>query len=194
MARMNKTLAMNRLDGDESLYRKMLDYFHRDYRNYPERIQSLIASRDNEAYVLTHSLKNIAASLGAEDLSEKALNLEKLLKEGIFEGTDSLLEVLLEEFEPVKALLDEEEGVVKTEEKSGGTGWTDLTQMIDGLIDAMGSFSPDKAEEALEKASLSYSLIPESCSDEFEDILALARDYRFFDAEEKLMDLKKRLK
>jgi HPt (histidine-containing phosphotransfer) domain-containing protein len=75
--------ALERLDGNRDLYYKMVGYFIRDYSDYPERIKTLVSTRDNEAYILTHSLKNMAASLGANALSRRALKLEFYLKKGI---------------------------------------------------------------------------------------------------------------
>ncbi len=68
------------------LYLKSLHAFHRDFAGMPERIRNELGLRPFEARRLAHSLKSVAASLGAGKLSERARLLEQSLAD---EGPDS---------------------------------------------------------------------------------------------------------
>jgi signal transduction histidine kinase/HPt (histidine-containing phosphotransfer) domain-containing protein/ActR/RegA family two-component response regulator len=61
------------------LYLKSLHAFRDDFADIPERIRSELAIRPLEARRLAHSLKSVAASLGAGRLSEQARRLEQSL-------------------------------------------------------------------------------------------------------------------
>lgn len=61
------------------LYLKSLHAFRHDFADIPERIRRELASRPLEARRLAHSLKSVAASLGARKLSELARRLEQSL-------------------------------------------------------------------------------------------------------------------
>ena len=195
MARLDRERALKRLDGEVELYNHMAGYFTRDYGNYPDRIGDLIIAEDREAYVITHSLKNIAASLGAESLASKALALETLLKNGRFDGTQAALDDLLEEFFPVLAEVRElQEGTGEAEHgESAVPGWSDFKTLLDELIEAMGSFSPDVVDKALSRLDHSASVVPDSCRGDLEKVRELARDFRYLEGEDLLMELKERV-
>ncbi|MDC7223229.1 MAG: hypothetical protein PQJ60_05765 [Spirochaetales bacterium] len=195
MARLNRTDALKRLDGDEELLFKMEGYFLRDYTGYPERIVELIAREAEEAYVLTHSLKNIAASLGAEQLASEAFRLEALLKKGLFEAAGEVVEDLLFQFAPVLEELKAtgRGGQDHSRENSGGAGWNSFTELLDNLARAMASFSPDQVDEAMARTAQSVDLIPEEFRETIEEILRLGRDFHYLDGEELAGELKKRV-
>ena len=195
MARLDREKALRRLDGEIELYDRMAGYFTRDYFDYPDRIGKLIIREDREAYVLTHSLKNIAASLGAESLAVKALTLETLLKNGRYDSTAAALDDLLEEFVPVleevrKLQAGNGEAVVA---RSDASGWPDFKTLLDELIEAMGSFSPDVVGKTLARLDQSAPVVPDSCRSDLEKVRELARDFRYLEGEDLLMEIKKRV-
>jgi HPt (histidine-containing phosphotransfer) domain-containing protein len=194
MGRLEKEDALGQFDGDEALYSKTTEYFLKNYTDYPVKIKEYIKNKDRQAYVLTHSLKNIAASVGATELSARAFPLEKMLKIEDFASVDPLLDALLEEFTPVlEEILNLYGGAsISAGRSSGGVDcWDDFNVMLDDLILAMGSFSPDKVGTALDKAVLSLAIVPEIYRERIMEILDLAREFLYLDSEDLLLELKK---
>ena len=195
MSRLNREEALKRLDGERELYDHMAGYFIRDYGDYPERVRRFILAEDREAYVITHSLKNLAASLGAEELASRALELELLLKAGQYGQTEAALGRVSEEFRPV---WDEVEraGQGKDRKNSGGDGvspWPDFPSLLEGMAEAFGSFSPEEVGKALSRMEQSASLVPESFREDLVRVSKMAEDYRFFEGEELILELQKRV-
>ncbi|MBN2627115.1 MAG: Hpt domain-containing protein [Spirochaetales bacterium] len=194
MGRLNKEIALERIGRDEAIYLKIVGYFLKDYGDYSRKAGELIEKRDYQAYVMTHSLKNIAASLGAEELSRRALELEILLKAEDFFRAGEYLPVLLEEFYPV---LEEVRSLEKTNEpreqviSSGEEG--SFLDLLNVLEEGLGSFSPDRAEEAMKLLDRRAGLIPAEYREVLEQIRELAGEFRYLEAEEILLSLRDRL-
>jgi CheY-like chemotaxis protein len=69
--------------GKESLYRSLLKQFCVEFDHFSDRTQSMLAAgRIEDAGRLAHSLKGVAANLGATETAETAAALEKALKAG----------------------------------------------------------------------------------------------------------------
>jgi two-component system sensor histidine kinase/response regulator len=72
---------LNRLRGNESLYRKLLGRLAADYSDAANDIRTAFKARDMESVRgLAHSLKGVAGNLAATDLEAAAGSLEKLVK------------------------------------------------------------------------------------------------------------------
>jgi signal transduction histidine kinase/DNA-binding response OmpR family regulator/HPt (histidine-containing phosphotransfer) domain-containing protein len=73
---------LNRLQGNEGLYKKLLGRLAADYSGSTEEIRAALKARDmDRARGLAHSLKGVAGNLAATDLEAAAGGLEKLVKE-----------------------------------------------------------------------------------------------------------------
>ena len=69
--------ALKRILGNTELYKKMLRQFCQQQKNTPELINiALNANNWTEARRQAHTLKGVAASIGADHLAEQATNLE----------------------------------------------------------------------------------------------------------------------
>lgn len=187
----NKDIALERMGGDPSLYERLQGYFIRDYADYPDKATALIEKEEQEAYVLTHSLKNIAASLGADKLAQCSLNLEVMLKKGYYSQSKEVLLALIEEFYPALSELKEhykEEdslmGVAFEEEHFGET--MDFLELLELLAQGLGSFSPDKANEVMRHVRSFWMVIPPNHREEVSEILSLAKEYRYLDGEDRV--------
>lgn len=82
VAGLDTDAAMSRLNGNASVYLKMLRRFL-ELRDVPDRIGSQLAAGERrEAERLAHTLKGVAAGLGAERLRSLAAHLEQSLRSG----------------------------------------------------------------------------------------------------------------
>ncbi|CNH42903.1 hybrid sensory histidine kinase BarA [Yersinia aldovae] len=76
--------ALNRLGGDVSLYQKMLSLFAADLATFPTQLDALMTQGDHQsASRLLHTIKGLAAQLGATELSLCAGQGEKLLNNSV---------------------------------------------------------------------------------------------------------------
>jgi two-component system sensor histidine kinase/response regulator len=72
--------ALGRLGGKHALYQRMLSTFVRDLGDMPEQLQGFAhAGLTQEAKRMLHTLKGLAATLGATDLAAQAAQCEKHL-------------------------------------------------------------------------------------------------------------------
>jgi len=72
---------LKRLQGNKTLYRKLLLNFARDYNAVANEIRKALDANDyNQAHKLVHDLKGLAGNLAATNLQATAVNLEKLIK------------------------------------------------------------------------------------------------------------------
>jgi polar amino acid transport system substrate-binding protein len=81
-----------RLGGNRGLFEKLLLQFRDSHREAVSEIKTALEEDDKElAARLAHTVKGVAANLGAEDLSASAGKLEKKIKEGNARPEDSAL-------------------------------------------------------------------------------------------------------
>ncbi|MCL2122652.1 MAG: response regulator [Desulfovibrionaceae bacterium] len=72
--------ALRNLGGNESLYKKLLNSFVESYANAPQQVSDALDSGDQQLAVrLAHTVKGVAANLGAFSLASLAGDLEKTL-------------------------------------------------------------------------------------------------------------------
>lgn len=106
----NKEDALARLDNDTELYKDLITMFFEDPQFLPEDLEKLIADQNyEEGGKLSHLLKGVSGTLGAEDLFNASKNLEDILKgkkEGdIEEGKNTLLDLFEKTSVALKELL-----------------------------------------------------------------------------------------
>ncbi|MDR2727292.1 MAG: Hpt domain-containing protein [Deltaproteobacteria bacterium] len=83
MTALDISMGLRNLNGNEQLYNKLLRRFADSNIQAGQEIRTAVDAGDNETAVrLAHTLKGVAASLGAPDLSAEALTVEQLLKNG----------------------------------------------------------------------------------------------------------------
>jgi CheY-like chemotaxis protein len=86
---------LKRLQGNKTLYRKLLLNFATDYNEVANEIGEALDEKDFErSHSLVHNLKGLAGNLAATDLQAAAVNLEKLVK-GVEKKTPSPTELNL---------------------------------------------------------------------------------------------------
>jgi CheY-like chemotaxis protein len=75
------TDGLKRLQGNKTLYRKLLLNFATDYNEAANEIREALDANDFErSHSLVHNLKGLAGNLSATDLQAASVNLEKLVK------------------------------------------------------------------------------------------------------------------
>ena len=71
---------LRHMGGNTRFYRNLLQQFPRDFRRFTERMRELLAERKlDEASRLAHSLKGVAANLGARKVADATALLEKAI-------------------------------------------------------------------------------------------------------------------
>ena len=79
---LDSRLGLRQAAGRESLYRSLLAKFVADQANAPERLaQAIAGSNWDEAERTAHTLKGVAAQIGAQALSDAAQRLEQAVRE-----------------------------------------------------------------------------------------------------------------
>ena len=75
------TDGLKRLQGNKTLYRRLLINFATDYNRVADEIHEALNEKDfDQAHSLVHNLKGLAGNLAALELQDAAVNLEKLVK------------------------------------------------------------------------------------------------------------------
>jgi PAS domain S-box-containing protein len=83
LAHLNTAAALTRLGGNMDLYERLLKKFHNDYASVVKQIRGALQVNDLVlAQRQAHTLKSVAAALGAEALSDTAKQLELAIKTG----------------------------------------------------------------------------------------------------------------
>jgi HPt (histidine-containing phosphotransfer) domain-containing protein len=91
MSALDVSMGLHNLNGNEQLYDKLLRRFADGNAHTGHDIRTAMDAGDKEtATRLAHTLKGVAASLGAPALSAAALDVEQLLKGGGALEADSL--------------------------------------------------------------------------------------------------------
>jgi HPt (histidine-containing phosphotransfer) domain-containing protein len=83
MAIFDVAAGLRNLNGNEKLFDRLLGRFRDSNANMCDEIRKAMDAGDGETAVRhAHTLKGLAASLGAPDLSEEAKNVEQQLRVG----------------------------------------------------------------------------------------------------------------
>lgn len=83
---------LDRLMGERALYLQILRRFLQDYRDSCERIQSLLAQRQEaKAQLAAHSLKGSAGLIGAQLVHDQAVLVENAIADGADADADALV-------------------------------------------------------------------------------------------------------
>ncbi|WP_256966649.1 response regulator [Yersinia entomophaga] len=98
-------VALNRLGGNITLYQKMLSLLSEDLANFPTQLETLLTAGDHmSASRLLHTVKGLAAQLGATELSLSAGQGEKLFSQNAIPTADTINQLLSEMRNKVSAI------------------------------------------------------------------------------------------
>jgi two-component system sensor histidine kinase/response regulator len=100
--------AIARLGGNSGLYRRLIERFQNDHRDAASQIANALAAADLErARRDAHSLKGVAANLGAQRLAGLAAEIEQALREGQVPAVASVEQLLQVQQESLQAMLSQ---------------------------------------------------------------------------------------
>ncbi len=100
----NAVQALNRLQGDQSLYRDLLHRFHKDYHNCFSLLNTYLQQGDmDQLCFLAHNLKGVAGTLGAEQLEHLAHLIRKQVNASEWEELRKTMSLLDAELQSVMA-------------------------------------------------------------------------------------------
>jgi CheY-like chemotaxis protein len=99
LAVLDREALLARLDGDRGILNSLLQMFWSESARLEEAIRKALASKDASALALAaHSLKGMMASLAALAATERALELERVAREGDFAAAERIAADLPAEF------------------------------------------------------------------------------------------------
>ena len=105
---LDRERALERLDGDEELYREIIQVFLEDVPQQVEKLKT--ALKDDEAQAAgrqAHSLKSAAGNIGAEVVRELAYKMEHAGKKGELESLNTLFAELERALEGLSKRIEE---------------------------------------------------------------------------------------
>ena len=102
IAGLNIVQGLKNSAGRADLYQKVLVNFFNDFKNFSEKFTLLLAARDwKSAELMAHSLKGLTETIGANQLTQPAVELEQVCKHASYSSATVILNKLLTELNPL---------------------------------------------------------------------------------------------
>jgi HPt (histidine-containing phosphotransfer) domain-containing protein len=185
---------LNRTENNHSLYQKLLSKFSQSYRDFEQKINEALNSEDPQAAEReAHSLKGIAANLGAEQLAQQALQLEQRCKEQQLSSTKD--DICQQTLTALKQVIDSIEkaassnAIVDTDNEQGFD-----RQQVKQLLNELDSLLADDDTAAADKLNEIYQLLANNKEHVLLNNLSQAiDDFDFDEARQQLASLTKQL-
>ena len=146
---------LQRVGGNRKLFRKLLAEFYLDHSNDIVAIQDGLASGDTElAQRLAHTIKGVAATIGAEELHLMAKNLEAAIKGPHDENYADLITQLEAVMQPLlqglSAIASADELSASEVVSSGSVDLDRVAPLFDSLETMFEEMDPDAEEKVTE--------------------------------------------
>ncbi len=179
------------VSGDQKFYKKLLRLFRDNYVSTPSNILAAMeADRFEEAIRLAHTLKGVAANLGAKKLAGSSGTLETALREGR-DDTGPLVGAVQADLDEVLRSLAELGEVIEEPVKNQAAG--DLAKAPD-LIDRITALIATNISEAMEKSEALAGILNSTRFEaDIKKVCSLLGDFDTDEAIEELKLLKERL-
>ena len=179
------------LAGDEALYERLLTNFQKSYGQAGEDLRKAISEGDLAgAHRLAHSLKGVAAMIGAAELAEAARLTEETLADGAQVIPESQFEELTAKLNAVSAELSSPETIEELNSPNSGTldpgKAGELAQRLGPLLQSGDAVCLDLVEEIRD--------VFEPLGERTKTLLAQMEDYDFELAAETLREMTAGLK
>ena len=157
---------LKRLQGNKTLYRKLLLSFATDYNAVANEIREALDAEDfDQAHSLVHNFKGLAGNLAASELQAVAVNLETLVK-GIDKKSASpkQLNLILSDLE--NALNQ----VLESAQSFGASAEEDIGKLsAEELADILAELSQDIAKRIRDAAEMGDVMTLNAIADEIKD-------------------------
>ena len=121
--------------GRTDLYQKVLVNFFNDFKNFPERFTLLLEARDwKNAELMAHSLKGLTETIGANQLTQPAVDLEQVCKHASYSSATVILNKLLTELTPLLIELNKIQFDSEPQNISTKTAISDVLILLERLL------------------------------------------------------------
>ncbi len=174
-----------RVGGNLKLYRKLLIKFHDEYPDTPDQIRQALDSEDMElAQRLAHTVKGVAANLGAEGVQEIGQQVESAVKAGETGRAGELLtplsEALASVMDSLKGLFEDAPTPVggDAEDRQGTS--EDLLALLEKLAPFVQRKKPKSSKEVM--AEITARTWPAEFSLEISALKKWIEKYKFKEA------------
>ena len=174
--------------GDEETYFDILEVYFTSSVKYMEELENLYKEKDWEKYTIKiHALKSSSLSVGAENLSNQAKEMELAGKAGkydvILKQHESAMELYSKVTADIEKYLNEKGYLVKQQEEIPKQDLNDITmevftEMADRIMEACENFDGDEAIEQIEKLC-SCKLSDRPLSVYFDEVKTYIADYEY---------------
>ncbi|MDA3850921.1 MAG: hypothetical protein PF447_06580, partial [Spirochaetaceae bacterium] len=178
---------LTRMGGRRELYEKTLKSFMEEYKNFPQRLSIMLEEESEDAYILTHSLKNIAASMGAEELRHRAELLEISLKAEEFNILESHISSLVASFNQLMEYLHHWVWLVEPKVKTNQENLS-VDRLIEHTREALDSFTPRRVKICRNQWEQSCN-IPDNKQQLAEKLIKALKKYDYQEARDLLEQL-----
>jgi PAS domain S-box-containing protein len=148
---------LQRVGGNPKLFRKLLGEFYLDHGEDVAAIRAALKEGDNDtAQRLAHTIKGVAATIGAGKLNLRAKDVELAIKQGELDNITELVEQLALVMAPVldglATLVPAETTDVQTE-AAEPLSPEEINQQLDELAEMLEEMDPDAEDKATELKS-----------------------------------------
>ena len=132
---LNTAQGLKNSAGRTDLYQKVLVNFFNDFKNFPERFTLLLAARDwKNAELMAHSLKGLTETIGANQLTQPAVELEQVCKQKSYSSATVILSKLLVKLTPLLIELKKIQLDSEPQKKSTITAINDVLILLERLL------------------------------------------------------------
>ncbi len=185
----NVSAGLSRIGGNRTLFRRLLLEFHHDYRDVARTIRTAVElGHDESGLRLLHTLKGVAATLGADGVHVAARDLEAGLRSGPLDNRKALLGNLERALGPVLEGLQTLAGHLAESERRQPTACALDVARIRPLLVELLLLLEDGDPEAADK--LGGVVAPLTDSGFARQVTALERHVHNFDFDEAAVALR----
>ncbi len=125
------TEALQRIEGNERLYLKLLKSFCREQKKSPPKISDLLQQEDRkELKHLAHSLKGVSANIGMADLQKLSSRAEQKAGYGTAEEIKTAFQALADELKTITSYLAPRVERSEKRQKQAGNGEHDRSKAL----------------------------------------------------------------
>lgn len=175
--------------GSADAYYKILKVVYGDGAKKIALLREYAQKKDYENYTIeAHALKSVAASIGAETLSEEAKAHEMAGKEGRFDWIQTEYENLVTHFETmlqnIKPYVSPEQTEKASQSEKQEMSREESQKHIESILEKLENFETDEAEAEIKE--LSQYRLDDELDAQIQNALQLVEDYEFDEAAELL--------
>jgi len=196
-------VGLGAVNGDWKLYIELLRNFHRRHQDITKNIRTaLVRENLSVAQRLAHTIKGVAGTIGAQELSETSSQLESAIKNVLRDRIPPLLDRFAKDVTRVMAALDtfinedevQTEGVGGREYLENAVLTEPETHRIKTLFKELSGLIDERDSDALDHvAEIKTLLGPSNISDTFLKLESQIRSFTFEQAKETLAQTTKAL-